>query len=71
MTRNDRTTWPEVLHRTEMATVYGVSVKTVDRMRKDGTLPDRLPGSVPMWSKADVMRWLDSPRERRGHRRAA
>lgn len=71
MTRTDRTTWPEVLRRADLALIYGVTAKTIDEMRKRGELPDRLPGGDPLWSKADIARWLDHPRERKGLRRAS
>jgi predicted DNA-binding transcriptional regulator AlpA len=64
----DRATWPEVLHRVDMAAVYGVSVKTIDRMREMRELPPNLPGSAITWSKADLCAWLDRPALRKGFR---
>lgn len=71
ISRTDRATWPEVLKRADLAAIYGCSTKCIDDMRNRGDLPARLPGGDPRWSKTDVCRWLDSPAERRGLRRAS
>jgi hypothetical protein len=71
VSRTDRATWPEVLRRTDLAVIYGCSAKCIDDMRGRGELPARLPGSAPLWSKADLIKWLDEPRARRGLRRTA
>jgi hypothetical protein len=71
ISRTDRTTWPEVLRRADLAVIYGVTPKCIDDMRLRGELPARLPGGDPLWSKTDLCRWLDVPNERRGLRRTA
>lgn len=71
MTPLDRSTWPEVLDRREMAVVFRCSTQSIDRMRSRGELPALLSAHPIRWSKADVCRWLDFPRERRGLRRVA
>lgn len=63
----DRTTWPEVLRRSHLAAIWGVSTKQVDRKRTFGEMPDPLP-SGHEWAKAQVCEWLDNPRSRRGCR---
>jgi predicted DNA-binding transcriptional regulator AlpA len=44
----------------ELATMLGVSVKTLDRMRKDGLFPppDQHAGRVLLWRVSTVEAWL-------------
>ena len=65
--RLDRRTWPEVLSRTDLAAIYGCTVRQIFRMRVRGELPRPLPGPLA-WSKTEVCQWLDDPRRRLGCR---
>lgn len=45
----------------ELASLLGVSVKTLDRMRQNGTFPrpDQTAGRVLLWKKTTIEKWLD------------
>jgi predicted DNA-binding transcriptional regulator AlpA len=45
----------------ELAAMLGVSVKTLDRMRQNGTFPrpDQTAGRVLLWKKTTIEKWLD------------
>ncbi len=51
----------------ELAIMLGVSVKTIDRMRKNGSFPppDRCAGRVLLWRIETIEHWLSgSPNSR-------
>lgn len=50
--------FPALLNRSQVAQLWGVSVNTVSRYVRNGTMPAPLPGSR-RWSKAEVLRARD------------
>jgi hypothetical protein len=68
---NDRATWPEVLFRVDLVAILRCSLRQIDRMKRDGALPDPIPGTAASYSKTVICAWLDNPRSHRGWRRIA
>ena len=54
---------PRTLDRLSLAGILGVSTRTLDRLRQDRGFPRPLTGKRrrPLWSKAVVERWMNSP----------
>lgn len=48
---------PQLFRRCDIARICGVSLQTVDRMRRRGLLPDPVwvAPRIPAWESADVM----------------
>jgi predicted DNA-binding transcriptional regulator AlpA len=53
----------------ELATMLGVSVKTLDRMRRDGSFPppDQHAGRALLWRVSTIDEWLST--DSAGHKR--